>query len=139
LTRLEDITRPDSATVRDFAAVVESFLSDAPNSPALGQKLHQSFVEWRRACPTITAILSQHPVWRDAEPIVNGLSELATIGLKALESLTVGIPPPSSWRELTLAQLEQIAKPKAGVTFAVAPALNSLVIAATNLRPGGRL
>ena len=47
--------------------------------------------------------------------------------------LSAGVAPPSGWRAARLATIEQAAKPKAALEFAVIPSIKKLVVAAAEL------
>src|SRR2546421_723308 len=112
---------------------VDALLSDAPRFNAYQENLKLTLTQWRDARPALDAIIAQSPVLRDAEPLAQDMSDLGTVGLEALSYLSAGAAPPSGWREARLAMIEQAAKPKAGLEFAVIPSIKKLVVAAAEL------
>jgi len=78
-------------------------------------------------------LMDKSPALHEAKPLAKDLSDLGTIGLEALSYLSRRVPPPAEWRDAKLAALENAAKPKAALEFAVIPSLRQLVIAASEL------
>jgi hexosaminidase len=133
LTGLVDAARPDSEGARRFSKMVDGLLSDAPRFQSYAEGVRQSLTEWRDAGPELSAIIDRAPALREAEPLANDLSDIATIGLEATSYLTDGVAPTAAWRDAKLVRLEQAAKPKAALEFAVIPSVKQLVIAAAEL------
>jgi hypothetical protein len=74
---------------------------------------------------------------REAEQLPRDLSDLALAGIEALSYLATDVSPAVGWRDSKMAMLEQVAKPKAEVEFAVVGSVRKLVILAaekSNLR-----
>jgi hexosaminidase len=133
LTSLVDAAHADADAARPLASAVDALLSDAPRFNAYQENLKLTLTEWRDARPALDAIIAQSPVLRDAEPLAQDMSDLGTVGLEALSYLTAGVAPPNGWREARLATIEQAAKPKAALEFAVIPSIKKLVVAAAEL------
>jgi hexosaminidase len=133
LTSLVDAAHADADAARPLAAAVDALLSDAPRFNAYQENLKLTLAEWRDARPALDAIIAQSPVLRDAEPLAQDMSDLGTVGLEALSYLAAGVAPPTGWREARLATIEQAAKPKAALEFAVIPSIKKLVVAAAEL------
>ena len=133
LTSLVDAAHADADEARPFASAVDALLSDAPRFNAYQENLKLTLIQWRDARPALDAIIAQSPVLRDAEPLAQDMSDLGTVGLEALSYLRAGAAPPSGWREARLATIEQAAKPKAALEFAVIPSVKKLVVAAAEL------
>ncbi|HLL75512.1 MAG TPA: family 20 glycosylhydrolase [Pyrinomonadaceae bacterium] len=130
LTGLVDAARPDSDAARLFSAHTEALLSDAPRFQAGAAELAEALAEWQRAAPALAALIDGAPALHEARPLAGDLAELSAAGLEALSYLTRGVAPPAEWRERRLASVEQAAKPKAVVEFAVAQSVKQLVVAA---------
>jgi hypothetical protein len=71
--------------------------------------------------PQLNSILERAPALQEARPLVDDLSEMARIGLEATSYLTDRVAPTTQWRDASLARLDQAAKPKAAVEFAIDP------------------
>ena len=133
LAGLVDAARPDSKASRRFSLMVDGLLSDAPRFQTYAGDLRQSLTKWRAAEPELGAIIERAPALREAQPLANDLSDIATIGLEATSYLADGVAPTTQWRDAKLARIEQAAKPKAALEFAVIPSVRQLVIAAAEL------
>ena len=131
LTGLVDAAQADSETARQFSNMVEALLSDAPHFRA--EEVRRVLMGWRDAGPELNSILERAPALHEARPLVDDLSDMATIGLEATSYLTDNVAPTIQWRDASLARLEQAAKPKAALEFATVPSLRLLVIAAAEL------
>lgn len=133
LTSLVDAAQADAKAARPLAMAVDALLSDAPRFNAYQENLKLTFTGWRDARPALDAVIAQSPVLRDAAPLAQDMADLGTVGLEALSYLSARVAPPSGWREARLATIEQAAKPKAAVEFAVLPSIRKLVVAAAEL------
>lgn len=131
LTGLVDAAQADSETARQFSIMAEALLSDAPHFRA--EEVRQVLRGWRDAGPELNSILERAPALHEARPLADDLSAMATIGLEATSYLTDGVAPTTQWRDASWARLEQAAKPKAALEFAVVPSLRLLVMAAAEL------
>src|SRR5262249_6733956 len=131
LTGLVDAARADSEAARRFSIMVDALVSDAPRFRA--EDLRQILTEWRDAGPQLNSIIERSQALPEADPFANDLTDLATIGLEATSYVTENVAPTVQWRAAKLARLEQAAKPKAALEFAVIPSIRLLVIAAAEL------
>jgi hexosaminidase len=134
LTRLIDAARPDSAAGRKFSAMVDGLLSDAPHLIRNRELIESTLRKWRDAGPTLESMIDRSPVLREAEQLPRDLSAIGTAGLEALAYIVNDSEPPASWRTDKLAMLEQAAKPKAEVEFAVITPMKTLIILAAEFR-----
>jgi hexosaminidase len=130
LTRLIDAARPDSEAARRFAALVDAMLADAPSFQKNQGGIKAMLSEWRDVRPALDVMIDKSPILREAEQLPRDLSEMGTAGLEALAYLAADIAPPAGWREVKLAILEQAAKPKAEVEFAMIGSVRKLIILA---------
>jgi hypothetical protein len=131
LTGLVDAAQADSETARQFSAMVEALLSDAPRFRP--EEVRRVLMQWRDAGPELNSIIERAPVLNEARPLADDLSAMATIGLEATSYLTDSVAPTTQWRDASLARLQQAAKPKAALEFSIVPSLRQLVIAASEL------
>jgi hexosaminidase len=134
LTRLIDAARPDSAAGRRFAALVDGLLSDAPNLARNRERIDSILRRWRDVGPMLEAMIDKAPVLREAEQLPRDLSAIGTAGLEALSYIVTDVDPPAGWRDDKLAMLEQAAKPKAEVEFAIIAPMRALVVLAAEFR-----
>jgi hexosaminidase len=133
LTGLIDAARPDSDAARRFGLHVDALLSDAPRFDSHSQQVRGTLTQWLSAGPELEAIIDGSPALHEARPLARDLSELAAAGLEALSYLSRGVTPPAEWRDARLAAIDNAAKPKAALEFAVIPSLRQLVFAAAEL------
>jgi len=82
----------------------------------------------------LEAMIDKAPILREAEQLPHDLSAIGTAGLEALSYIVTDVDPPAGWRQDKLAMLEQAAKPKAEVEFAIIVPVRTLVILAAEFR-----
>ncbi|HZT58239.1 MAG TPA: family 20 glycosylhydrolase [Pyrinomonadaceae bacterium] len=133
LTGLVDAARPDSDAARDFARDVDGLLSDAPHFAARSRELQETLAGWRDAGPQLDALIDRSPALSEARPLAADLSRIGAIGSEALAYLTGGVAPGAEWSASRLAALQDAARPKAAVEFAVTQGVRTLVVAAAEL------
>ena len=133
LTRLIDAARPDSMAAREFGALVDGLISDAPQLLRNRERLEAVLIKWRDCSPSLNALIDRSPVLREAEQLPGELSAIGTAGLEALSYIRQDVAPPAGWRESKLAMLEQAAKPKAEVEFAMINSMKKLVVLSAEL------
>ncbi len=133
LTRLIDAARPDSEAGRQFAALVDGLLSDAPHLARNKDRIREILTEWNNLRPALDVIVDRSPVLREAEQLPRDLADIGTAGTEALAYVAGDQAPPAGWREAKLAMLEQAAKPKAEVEFAIIGSVRKLVILAAEM------
>jgi hexosaminidase len=132
---LIDAARPDSEASRRFAALVDGMFADAPYFRRNQDGIKTVLAEWRDARPALDAMIERSPILREAEQLPRDLSDIATAGLEALSYLAADVSPPDGWREAKIAMLEQAAKPKAEVEFAMIGPVRKLILLAAEV-PG---
>jgi hexosaminidase len=128
LNRLADALHPEPFSTRQFSALVDRLLSDAPRFVAGRAELTQLFTAWRDASLTIAPGAGDSPVLRDARSRAPELSELGTTGLETLTFLQSGTPPSAEWQSQKLALLAEAAKPKSLLRFPWLPSFRLLVM-----------
>jgi hexosaminidase len=133
LTGLIDAARPDSEAARRFAATVDALLADAPRFEARADMARAEMMRWRNVSPELDVLMDNSPALHEAKPLARDLFDLGTTGLEALSYLSRGVSPPAEWRDAKLAVIDNAAKPKAALEFAVIKSLRQLVIAASEL------
>jgi hexosaminidase len=135
LTRLIDAARPDSEAARRFEAQVNGLLSDAPRFQMNRDRIKATLSEWRDVRPALDVIIDTSPILREAEQLPRALAEVGNAGLEALSYISADVAPPDGWREARMTALDEAAKPKAEVEFAMIGAVRKLVILAAEM-PG---
>jgi len=130
LTGLVDAARPDSEEARQFAAMVEGFLSSAPRFQLYRSDIRNSLRSWRDAGVALDPMIDRAPALQEARPLAKNLADVGTAGLEAIEYLSTGIAASPQWRDAQLSKLDEAAKPKAALELVVIPSVRKLVIAA---------
>ncbi|HKQ05818.1 MAG TPA: family 20 glycosylhydrolase [Blastocatellia bacterium] len=133
LTRLIDAARADSRAGRELAMLVDDLLRDVPRFSRNRERLQMMFSEWRDARTALDAMIDKSPVLREAEQLPRDLADIGSAGLEALAYLASDITPPEGWREAKMAMLEQAAKPKAEVEFAIIEPVRRLIMLAAEM------
>jgi hexosaminidase len=133
LTGLVDAARADSEAARRFDAMVDGMLADAPRFGLYAESVRETLNRWRYAATALEPTIADSPALHEAAPLAGDLSQIAAAGLESLAYLSSGVAPPAEWRDARLAALEQAAKPKAAVEFAVIKSVRALVFAASEL------
>jgi len=133
LTGLIDAARPDSEKAREFAWQVDGLLSDAPRFATYRADLERTLAEWQTAGRALGPIIDRAPALQEARPLADNLSAIAAAGLEAMFSISSNGAPTAEWRTAQIAKLDEAAKPKAALEFAVIVSVRELVIAAAEL------
>jgi len=115
LVKLTDAVVPDPPFRRQFAALVDEVLSDAPKFGAGSEELTKTFQQWRDMGPGFGAISAKAPVLLNASGRVLQLEKLGGAGLEALSYLRSGSAPPAGWKESQLALIKQAETPDASL------------------------
>ena len=89
--------------------------------------------EWRDAGLALDPLIDQSPALHEAKPLAKDLSEIGVAGVDAMSYLSAGVAPTTEWRDARLARLDEAARPKAALEFAIIPSVRQLVIAAAEL------
>jgi hexosaminidase len=133
LTGLVDAARPDSDAARQFASMVEGFLSDAPRFRLYRSDIADSLNSWRGAGTALDPMIDRAPGLHEARPLARNLADVAAAGLEAMAYLSSGDAAPAQWRDAQLAKLDEAAKPKAALELVIIPSVRKLVVAAAEL------
>ncbi len=130
LTGLVDAARPDSDATRQFASMVEGFLSDNPRLQLYRSDIRVWLKNWRDAGAALDPMIDQAPALQEARPLAKNLADVAAAGLEAMEYLSTRNPATAQWRDAQLSKLDEAAKPKAALELVIIPSVRKLVIAA---------
>ena len=103
LVKLTDAVVPDPPFRRQFAALVDQLLGDAPKFAAGSDELAKMFQQWREMGPGFAALAAAAPVLNSASSRVQQLQKLGSAGLEALDFLRSGKTPPGGWKDTQLA------------------------------------
>ena len=135
LNRLVDAARPESQTARQFAALVNAFISRQSNSDEIRAEIRALLTRWRDNANKFQPATVSSFLLKEVVPVSNELSALGTAGLSALDYLENGETRPETWEAEQLALVERAKKPQAQVLLMVAPAVQALIEASAATEP----
>jgi hexosaminidase len=111
LVKLVDSVVPDPPYRRQFAALVEELLSDAPKFETGSDELTKTFQQWRGMGPGFGALSANAPILLNAAGRVLQLEKMGSAGLEALNYLRTGTTPSGGWKEAQLALIKEAETP----------------------------
>jgi hexosaminidase len=126
LNRVIDAARPESASARHFADLVDAVVAGRAGADGK-QEVRASLTRWRDNQSNLQPLETQSFLVNEIAPVSLDLSAVATAGLQALDFLDRGERAPSAWATQQFALLEQAQKPKAQLLLMVAPSVQKLV------------
>ncbi len=135
LTGLVDAARSDSDAARQFQAMVEGFLSDAPRFQLYRSNIRNSLQSWRDAGIALDPMIDRAPALQEIRPLAKNLVDVAAAGIEALEYLSTTERATAEWRDAQLAKLDEAAKAKAALELVIIPGVRKLVIGAAEMPP----
>ncbi|MDQ3321162.1 MAG: family 20 glycosylhydrolase [Acidobacteriota bacterium] len=131
LTGLIDAAQADAPNARIFNRTVDEMLMDG--STGNTEKIRLMLTEWSDAAAELAPMMEKSPALSEAKPLAEDWRNLSAIGLEAVSYLEKNSAPPAEWRDAKLKMLDQIAKPKAALEFAVVPGMKLLIAAAAEM------
>ena len=135
LTGVIDAATPDSETGRKFSWMVRGFLGDAPRYQLYRAELNQMLTDWQTAGAQLGPMIDRSPALKEVKPLAQNLTQLGQTGLQAISYLKSGMPPPTEWRDASLAKVDEAAKPIGALEFVVVSGVKQMVVAASELKP----
>jgi hypothetical protein len=133
LTGLIDAAQPDAPNARRFNRAVERFMAGGNRTQQLAEL--RSMVETsQRHEDELASTVANSPALAEARQLPEDLRALNRIALDAIAALTNGSAKTAEWRTARTAELDAIAKPKAGVEFVSIAGVRKLVDAAAGVR-----
>jgi hexosaminidase len=130
LTRLVDAVVADPPQARKLQVLIDGLLADKPKYERNRAELIQTFAAWRLASPAVLQTVDSHPQLQEVAPRAAELDGLGQLGQMALNYLQTGNAPSQEWMVDSMRKLDEAAKPKGLVRYAVADSLRKLVQAA---------
>lgn len=131
LTGLIDAAQADAPEARIFNRTVDDLI--AGNSSNDTGKIKLMLTEWSNTANELTPLMENSPALAEAKLLAEDWRSLSAIGLEAVSYLEKNFAPPAEWRSRQLTAIEQIAKPKAALEFAIVPGLKMLIAAASEM------
>jgi hexosaminidase len=134
LTHVADAVSPDAPFRRQFAALVDQLLSDAPTFTASREALAENFRQWRDLGPAFQELETNAPILADCGGRTRDLENLGTAGLEALNYLHSRTAPPAGWKEDKLALINEAEKPdKSILKLSWLASYRALILAAADV------
>ena len=124
LNRLIDAARPDSETVRRFAALVDHM------SASTVPQIRAYLTEWRDNQARLAPVLADSALLAEDAELSANLSAMAQAGLEALDRLQNGPPRDPAWIAEKRAMLDRAKQPKAELLLSIEPPIRKLIEAA---------
>ncbi len=122
LNRLPDTVLPESDRARRFAELVERV-----KDPRAAAEVRSWLILWRDNDAKLKAVIAQSALLTGAEPASQTLSDVAKIGLEALDAIGAGRQLDSKSAAAIKARLTSAARPVAEVRIAVVAPIQTLV------------
>jgi len=111
LVKLTDAVVPDPPYRRQFAALVDELLNDAPKFSMGSDELAKTFQSWRDMGTGYGALSAKAPVLSNASGRVLELQKMGSGGLEALNYLRTGTAPAGAWKDSQLELIKQAETP----------------------------
>ena len=124
LNRLIDAARPDSETVRRFAALVDHM------SASTVPQIRAYLTEWRDNQARLAPVLADSALLAEDAELSANLAAMAQAGLEALDRLQNGPPRDPAWIAEKRAMLDRAKQPKAELLLSIEPPIRKLIEAA---------
>ena len=115
LVKPVDAVVPDPPFRRQFAALLNQLLGDAPKFGDGYDELAKIFQQWRDMGPGFAALAANAPILDSATSRVILLQKLGDSGLEAIEYLRTHQSAPSSWTDAKLELIKEAEKPDASL------------------------
>lgn len=132
LDLLVDAVVPDPPLRHQLNQLVDRALQ---GDAAAREQLSSIFNTWVKAAPAVTQLAASSPRLKQVSDRISQWPKLGRAGLEALEQMTQGTPAPANWQDAQKATLRQAAQHEELVDFAVLPAIEKLVDAASAGQP----
>jgi len=130
LNHLVDAVPPESETARKFTELA-ALIASGKASPAQWQQAHNALVLYRDNDAKLQPTLAASEITAELAPLSRGVSEVATIGLQALDDIKAHRSVPAADRDKTLQTLKAAEKAKAVLLDKLVPGVVLLVKATT--------
>jgi hexosaminidase len=131
LNRLVDAVPPESETAREFNDLAK-LITRGKASPAQWEEARDWLVLWRDNDAKLQPLLEHSDLTADLIPLSRSLSQVATLGLQALDDLNDHHVVDGDALQKKLDLLKAAAKPRAVLLDMVAPSVELLVQASGN-------
>ena len=131
LNRLVDAARPESEHVRRLQQIVARVSAARPPNETSMAELRIALDQWSESRTMLQPFAANNHLLAEVLPISEFLSNLGSIGLRALEYVQTRQAPPADWIARQKQILTQMEKPSGEVTVAAASVVRMLLDAAS--------
>jgi hexosaminidase len=135
LNRMVDAARAESDTAREFANMVDAFLSHRASDTALGPEIRAALRAWQVNAVELQPVLERSFLLKEVAPVSQDLAAVSSAGLAALDYLQSNAQPADTWKSEQLAMLDQAKKAKAQVLLMLVGPIQRIVEAAAAQSP----
>jgi hexosaminidase len=132
LNQMDDAVPPESETAREFREMAKR-IAGGQGTPEDWQRAREWLVSWRDNDAKLQPLLARSFLTKDLAPVSRNLSQVAEIGLQALDDLQQHRDVSREVRERNIEFLKSAGKPQAVLLLMVAPSVE-LLVEATNAR-----
>jgi hexosaminidase len=126
LNRLDDTVPPESETARVFDGIAQR-IAGGKATPEDWQQAEQWLILWRDNDARLQPLLARSFLTQDLAPLSRKLSQVAIIGLQALDNLKHNRLVNAEVRNRNIDFLDAAAKPQSVLLLMVAPSVETLV------------
>lgn len=126
LNRLDDAVSPESDTAREFNNIAKRIVSGKA-TPEEWRQAREWLESWRDNDAKLQPLLKRSFLTQDLAPVSHNLSQVAEIGLQALDDLQNNRPVSADARKRNIEFLQLAAKPQVVLLLMVAPSVELLV------------
>jgi len=123
--RLPDTVLPESEVARHFTALLAGGASHVKD-PAVAAQVRQWLVLWRDNDAKLEPVIARSPLLTGAQAASQTLTDVAKIGLEALDAIEGGRRLDAAWAARTKTRLTAAARPVAEVRIGVVPGIRML-------------
>ena len=134
MNRLVDAAAPETVKGRQFAALVDAFVS-GKIKPGMEAEIRSTLTQWRDNDIHFRALAENSALLQEALPVSRDLSALGQAGLEALDYLDRAEKAPEDWKTQQLALTQAAMQPKAEVVLIVAAPIQKLIQASAGEAP----
>ena len=130
LTGLIDAAQPDAKDARAFNVAVEGLLAGSNRAGHIA-KIRSLLANWRSKEGDLKRLVDSSPALAEARQLSDDFRTLNQMIQEAADALESASKQSSEWRNTNVKALDEVAKPKAGVEFAILLSVRKLVDAAS--------
>jgi hypothetical protein len=129
-----DVARPESIKAREFAELVDAFVSGSIK-PGMEAQIRSALSHWRDNDEKLQRVATQSSIVQEVAPLSQSLSSISAAGLQALDFMDRGEKAPKEWETQQLAAMQQAFQPKGQVMLMVVPSVQKLIQASAGNTP----